>query len=62
MARCMQERDTTAALSRDLTLADQLGINGVTPTFLIQGFPLQGILPFPVLDALIRKLLHEKMD
>ena len=56
---CMTERRPQEQVAVATQLARQLGIRG-TPTFFIEGFPVQGALPFELWKEYIGVVLAEK--
>jgi len=56
--RCVSEGWREERLQESVRAGQRVGVRG-TPTFLINGFPVQGALPISVFRDVFRQLLEE---
>jgi predicted DsbA family dithiol-disulfide isomerase len=54
---CLSDPATTSAIDADTRAASELNING-TPYFLINGRPLNGVVPLERFEAIINDEMH----
>jgi len=56
---CVEEGWVTGRVRRSVRAGHRIGVRG-TPTFIVEGFPLQGALPTPVFREIFGRLLEEE--
>ncbi|NIP61123.1 MAG: thioredoxin domain-containing protein [Gemmatimonadetes bacterium] len=56
---CVEEGWVTDRVRRSVRAGHRIGVRG-TPTFIVEGFPLQGALPTPVFREVFGRLLEEE--
>ena len=54
--KCMQNKLTAAQIKKDYYAATDAGVSG-TPTFFVNGYKLQGVLPFTAWEQIIKKFM-----